>query len=52
MKKSLKKQGEKERRGLVLERETILTLSDPLLELALGGGPVMPTESFTQTGNS
>ena len=55
MKKSLKKKEEEKRsRSLTLHRETILTLTDPLLELAWGGAydPSLPNESFTVSGNS
>lgn len=54
MKKNLKK-GEEQKgvsRRLILKRETILTLADPLLELAQGGGGhLLPTSSgSTETG--
>ena len=52
MKKSMKKDERKRERSrsLTLNRETILTLADPLLEFALGGDegvydPIMPTSS-------
>lgn len=51
MNKNLKKHEEKRERsrGLDLRRETILTLADPLLGFAVGGGTVMPTSSGIQT---
>jgi hypothetical protein len=52
VKKSLKKQEEKsgKSRSLALKRETILTLSGPLLKVALGGdGGGMPTSSGGET---
>lgn len=54
MKKSLKKdEGKKETsRSLTLNRETILTLTDPLLELALGGQGATSSGPQTIVGDS
>lgn len=54
MKKNLKRDEEKAQspHRLALKRETILTLADPLLELAQGGYATSSGVSPTQVGHS